>query len=327
MAYAKRAKKPVKMSKMKKTIALILSLITVICFTGCSQQPGIETGKKLQIVSTIFPAYDFSLQVCKDLADITILIPPGSESHSYEPSAQDIITIMNCDLFIYTGGLSDTWIDEILLSMNKPIKTIKMMDCVDAVEEEITEGMQEEEEEESSEIEYDEHVWTSLNNAVKITEAITLAVCEIDSANMSVYLSNCEAYIGSLDELDKGFTDFFATVENKTLIFGDRFPFRYFADEYGLKYYAAFPGCATETETSAQTIAFLINKVKEEKISTVFYIEFSNHLIADSIAEATGTKTALLHSCHNVSKDDISNGVTYLSLMQQNLVTFKEAMN
>lgn len=325
MAYAKIAKIPVTaMNKIKRTVFLILAVILVFCFTGCSQQPGVETNGKLQIVSTIFPAYDFSLQVCKDLADITILIPPGSESHSYEPTAQDIITISNCDLFIYTGGLSDTWVNEILLSMDKPIKTIKMMDCVDAVEEVITEGMQEEE---GSEIEYDEHVWTSPKNAIKITEAIYSVVCELDSDNASVYLINYETYIGSLDELDKEFTDFFATVENKTLIFGDRFPFRYFADEYGLKYYAAFPGCATETETSAQTIAFLIDKVKEENISTVFYVEFSNHLIADSIAEATGTKTALLHSCHNVTKDDMSNGMTYLSLMQQNLITLKEAMN
>jgi len=313
------------MNKIKRTVFLILAVLLVFCFTGCSQQPGVGTNGKLQIVSTIFPAYDFSLQVCKDLADVTILIPPGSESHSYEPSAQDIITIQNCDLFIYTGGLSDTWVDEILLSMDEPVKTIKMMDCVDAVEEVITEGMQEEEEEIGG-IEYDEHVWTSPKNAIRITEAIYSAVCGLDSGNVSVYLTNYEVYISSLEELDTEFTDFFATMENKTLIFGDRFPFRYFADEYGLIYYAAFPGCATETETSAQTIAFLIDRVKEENISTVFYIEFSNHLIADSIAEATGAKTALLHSCHNVSKDDISKGVTYLSLMQQNLMTLKEAM-
>lgn len=325
MAYAKNAKKTVAaMNKVKRAAILILAVILVLCIAGCKQQPDTKTNGKLQIVATIFPAYDFALQICKDIADVSILIPPGSESHSYEPSAQDIITIQNCDLFIYTGGLSDTWVDEILSSMDEPVKAIKMMDCVDAVEEVITEGMQEEEE--TGGIEYDEHVWTSPRNAIRITEAIYSAVCEIDSPNASVYLTNYEAYIGSLEELDAEFTDFFATVENKTLIFGDRFPFRYFADEYGLKYYAAFPGCATETETSAQTIAFLINKVKEEKISTVFYVEFSNQLIADSIAEATGANTALLHSCHNVTKDDMNKGVTYLSLMQQNLMTLKEAM-
>lgn len=328
---------------MKKLlISLILFSLTVSCFTGCiddnsdncdaDDDIGGSSGK-LSVISTVFPAYDFAKQICGDNADVARLLPPGSESHSYEPSAQDIIKIQNCDLFIYVGGESDVWADKILDSMDTPVNTLKMMDCVNLVEEEIVAGMQDEEHdeegeehEEGGEPEYDEHVWTSPKNAGKIAEAISEAICAIDGENSEVYQENTAAYVAKLNQLDKDFTDFFAAVENKFLIFGDRFPFRYFADDYGIEYSAAFPGCSTETEASAQTIKNLIDIVKAENISTVFYIEFSNHIIADSIAEATDTKTALLHSCHNVSKADLESGATYISLMEQNLAVLKEAL-
>lgn len=318
---------------MKNTLAIVMAvLILSACLGGCGTKKDNPDSDKLQIVSTIFPSYDFARQICAEDAEITMLLPPGSESHSYEPTPQDIITIQNCDLFIYVGGESDTWVDDILNSMDKPVKTLRMMDCVTVVQEELKEGMEEETEdaegeaENAEEVEYDEHVWTSPKNAANITKAISAAVCELDSENTDTYSENTEAYVTKLNNLDEEFTSFFAALENKTIIVGDRFPLRYFTDEYGLDYYAAFPGCSTETEPSAATIAFLIDKVEDENISTVFYIEFSNHLVADSIAEATGAKTALFQTCHNVSEDDLNSGATYVSIMEQNLATLKEVM-
>ncbi len=319
---------------MKKIIIIILFFVTIFgFFTGCADNSKAENNTgKISIVATIFPPYDFAREICGNSAEIEMLLPPGAESHSYEPSAQDIIKIQDADLFIYLGGESDAWVDDILLSLDTPIKTIRLMDCVSIVEEETVDGMEEEHhdegtEDEEHEKEYDEHVWTSPKNAILITQAITNAICEIDTQNTDLYKQNSLDYISQLEDLDSQFAEFFATVKNKTLIFGDRFPLRYFVDEYSLPYFAAFPGCSNETEASAATIAFLIDKVKKEKIGTIFYIEFSNHQIADSIAEATNTKTALFHACHNVSKEELENGATYLSLMKQNLATLKESMD
>lgn len=310
---------------MKKTLITLLILTLAFgFFAGCADKSESDN-TKINIVSTIFPSYDYAKQICGNAATVEMLLLPGAESHSYEPSAQDIIKIQNCDLFIYVGGESDTWVDDILSSLDAPVKTIKMMDCVTVVDEQTVNGMQEENADEH-ENEYDEHVWTSPKNAILITKTITDAICEIDTENAEVYRQNSSDYVAQLEELDKEFADFFATVTNKTLIFGDRFPLQYFVDEYGLNYYAAFPGCSNETEASAATIAFLIDKVKEDHISTIFYIEFSSHKIADSIAEATNASTSLFHSCHNVSQQDLNNGATYLSLMKQNLITLKEAM-
>jgi zinc transport system substrate-binding protein len=313
---------------MKKIITLIIIILVITsCFTACKGKT-VFKDENLKIVSTIFPGYDFAKEICGDKASVDILLPPGSESHSYEPTPQDIIKIQNCDLFIYVGGESDAWVDTIINSFEKPIKTIKMMDCVSVVEEEQTEGMESNKQEESGadEIEYDEHVWTSPVNAIKISQKISDIVSKIDTVNSSFYNENKEKYVKKLDQLDKSFKSFFNNVKDKTLIFGDRFPLRYFVEEYRLKYYAAFPGCSNETEPSAATIAILIDKVKSENTSTVFYTEFSNHKVADSIAETAGIKTAMFHSCHNVSKKDFDNGATYFSLMENNLQALKEAM-
>jgi len=310
-------------------VCVFLTAVLCVLMSGCSA-PDISDSGKIKIVSTIFPGYDFASHVCKDRADVSILLPPGSESHSYEPSAQDIIKIQECDLFIYVGGQSDKWVDDILSSMESPVKTIRMMECVTLVEEEIKEGMDDShdhaQDHEISE-DYDEHVWTSPQNAVKIIEKISNEMCELDSENSGIYEENAKSYISQINELDLEFREFFKNVKNKTMIFGDRFPLRYFTEEYGIDYYAAFPGCSGETQPSASTIAFLIDKVRDEKISTVYYIEFSNHQIADSIAEQTGISTAMFHSCHNVTKEQIKDGCTYLSLMKENLETLKKSMN
>lgn len=309
---------------MRKLIILFLILIIVFTVPGCNiVSNGNPEG--INIVTTIFPPYDFVREIAGDKVNITLLLPPGTESHSYEPTPQDIIKIENCDLFIYNGGKSESWVNTVLESMKSDINTLAMMDNVTVVEEKIVEGMKADDGV-NNETEYDEHIWTSPKNSQKIVSAISDVLCKIDPDNRDIYTANTAAYIGRLTVLDNEFRSLAQNAAYKTLIFGDRFPFRYFADEYSFNYYAAFPGCNTETEPSAASLAFLIDKVKAEKVSTVFYIEYSNHLIADSISEATGAKTALLHSCHTVSKDDIDAGASYISLMEQNLNTLKVAL-
>jgi zinc transport system substrate-binding protein len=282
----------------------------------------------VSVVTTIFPPYDFVREIGGGRVNLTMLLPPGSESHSFEPSPRDIISIQNSDVFIYNGGDSDAWVDRILASMDRGNrKTIRLMDCVEVVEEEIMEGMQEEEEEEvEGEVEYDEHVWTSPANAKLIVSAISGVLCDLDSANAAFYRGNTAAYLEKLDALDNSFREIVGQSARRTLVFGDRFPFRYFADAYGLSYFAAFPGCSTETECSAATIAFLIDKVRQERIPVVLHIELSNEKIADTICEETGAKKDLFHAAHNVSRQEFEAGATYLGLMTRNIGILREAL-
>jgi len=318
---------------MKRNI--LITVFTPIVFVavlfgviGCKR--GRSTARnpngKINVTTTIFPPYDFVRQIAGDKVNLTMLLPPGAESHSFEPSPRDIITVQNSDIFIYVGGDSDTWIDRILESMDtSKMNIIRMMDVVEVVEEETVEGMEEEEEEEE-EVAYDEHVWTSPRNAILIVKAITELLCEADSASADFYRQNSSAYIKSLEELDTEFTKIVAGAKRKTIVFGDRFPFRYFADAYGLSYFAAFPGCSTETEPSAATVAFLINKIKSEQIPVVFHIELSNEHMADTISAETGAKKLLLHACHNVSKQDFETGLGYLDLMRRNTESLRQAL-
>lgn len=294
--------------------------------------------EKVHVVTTIFPPYDFVREIAGDNVELRMLLKPGEESHSYEPTPQDMIAIQESDLFIYTGGENDVWVEEILSSMpDSGRQVLKLIDCVDTVEEEHVEGMkespghshdgQEEDEETHSVHEIDEHVWTSPVNAEQIVEEISKALTAADPSGQAVYEENAEVYKEKLSELDEEFRDVVKGAERKLLIFGDRFPFRYFADEYGLDYYAAFPGCAGDTEPSAATMAFLIDKVKEENVPAVLKMELSNDDIAAAIAEATGTEVKIFYSCHNLSAEDFENGETYLSMMQKNVRTLKEVLN
>jgi zinc transport system substrate-binding protein len=208
------------------------------------------------------------------------------------------------------------------------MKIVTLMDCVELVEEELVAGMEEEEEEADGEgaPEYDEHVWTSPKNAKLIVQRLSDALGGIDGANADAYGQNAEAYLAKLDGLDAQFQAVVDNAARKTIVFGDRFPFRYFTDAYGLDYFAAFPGCSTETEPSAATVAFLIDKIRAEEIPAVFHIELSNERMADTISEATGAKVLLLHACHNVSKADFESGESYLSLMGRNVESLKEAL-
>lgn len=323
--------------------------VLLLLLAGCA--PGdtstTEDSGKIRAVATIFPQYDFLRQIGGDHLELTMLLNPGAESHSFEPTPADMITVSQSDLFVYVGGDSDAWVETILESVDTSEKEIvTLMDCVETVAEEEVEGMEthghahdhEDSDPEQNDAstdhdhdhdkaEQDEHVWTSPQNAIRIVEKLRDALIAIDPENAGDYTQNAADYIGGLEHLDQEFQETVETAKRHTIILGDRFPFRYLADVYGLDYYAAFPGCSSESEASAKTIAFLIDKVKEEQIPVVFTIELSNEKMTDSICEATGAKKLLLHSCHNVTKDDFEQGITYLDLMERNVQALKEALN
>lgn len=331
---------------MKKFFALILICTLCLALCACGQQAQApETDGGVNIVATVFPAYDFARQIAGDDGNVTLLIPPGSEAHSYEPTPQDIIRIQGCDLLVCNGGESEAWLDEILGGTDREIPAVVMLDCVDALTEEVKEGMQvhghdhghndhdhdehdghDHDDHEEHEEEYDEHVWTSPVNAQLICRAISAALCEADPAHASDYTARCTDYCAELQALDADFRSIIANAKRHTLIFADRFPVRYFVEEYGLDYFAAFPGCADDAEPSARTVAFLIDRVREEQAPAVLYIEFSNQKMADIVCEDTGCEKLLFNSCHNVTADQLRGGVTYLELMRGNLETVKEAL-
>lgn len=334
--------------------ALLLALVILAgTFTGCSVKEQAPDDGRMKVVTTIFPPYDFARAISGngELAHVRMLLKPGEEIHSYEPTPLDIKEIQNCDLFIYVGAENDVWVDRILDNMgdHRP-QTLKLVEITDTVAEELVEGMMEErghdheaeeahehESEESEHInggdssheeheEADEHVWTSPVKAAEITEAIAQKMAEIDPENAKAYLANAKAYEEQILEVDRQFEEIVQSAERKTIVFGDRFPVRYFAERYGLDYYAAFPGCSSESEPSASTLAFLIDKVREEKIPVVFSIEFSNGNIARAICESTGAVRRTFYSCHNVTREQMESGATYVSLMTGNLEVIREAL-
>lgn len=314
---------------MKKTLSILIAVALVITLFGCNTGNQTESSAdKINVVTTIFPQYDFTRQIAQDKAELTLLLSPGGETHTYEPTPKDIIKIEKSDLFIYVGGESDVWVDDILKNTDTSKTTvIKLMDCIEPIEEEEGDSHAEHDEnEEGHTVEYDEHVWTSPKNAISISRAISDALCKIDSANADMYKENEEKYISALTELDNRFADIVKNGNKDTVVFGDRFPFLYFTKEYGLKHYAAFPGCSSETEPSAATMAELINAVKNNDIPVVFYLEMSNQKVADSICESTNAKKLQFHSCQTVTKDEFERGETYISLMQRNADNLEEAL-
>lgn len=345
-----------KTGKCKKTVLTVLLtgllMAVMLLFAGCGKQA--ETGTKVtdtsandvniadadstgkvNVVATIFPEYDFLRQIGGDHLNLKMLVTPGSETHSYEPMPQDIKEINEADMFVYVGGDSDEWVANIMDSVDQSnMKVVTLMDCVSLVEEETVEGMMPDEDEGEDEgeddadaVEYDEHVWTSPKNAKLIVQKLCHNLCEVDPVHAADYQANTQQYLAKLDNLDQEFQNVVDHAARKEIIVGDRFPFRYFVDAYGLTYYAAFPGCSTETEASAATVKFLIDKVKEDQIPVVFHIEMSNEKMCNSICDATGAKSALLNAVHNVSKKDFEAGVTYLNLMEANVSTLQEALN
>lgn len=322
---------------MKNKIKIMMmAVILVTVLVGCTKKESVNTtvqgeNEKLNVVTTLFPYYDFVRQIAGDKVNNIMLISPGMDAHSFEPTPANMIDVEKANVFIYNGGEMESWVDQILeATENKNQVSLRMMDYVKTVVEEEKEGMEAEEEEEEEgleEPEYDEHIWTSPVNAQKLVEAICETLMKADEANASYYQANAKKYIEELKELDASFQDVVSHATFKTMIVGDKFPLRYFADEYGLDYRAAFNGCTTETEPSADTIAYLINITKEEKVNAVYHMELSNGKIADTISEATGAKVLTFHSAHNVTKDEFEKGVTYLELMKQNVKVLQEGLN
>ena len=322
---------------MKKKLSLLVSILLVLAlFAGCANSASAtqtnSSGDGIQIVATIFAPYDFARQITAGTnANVTMLLQPGEEVHSFDPTTQDILRIQNSDLFLYVGGENDTWVDNVLSGLDKSVRTLKLMDCVTLYEEETVEGMQAEEEEPESDAsgapEWDEHVWTAPQNAIAIVASMTDELCRIDPANADAYRANAGAYTEQLTALDNSFRDVVDHAARRTVVFADRFPARYFVEEFGLTYYAAFPGCSADTEPSAATVSALIDRVKAENIPVVFYIELSDQRMADAVCEATGAKKLLFDCCHNVTKAEFESGATYLSLMQANVETLRKALN
>ena len=309
---------------MKKIITILIMFILLITITGCNMT---KDDNKLTILATNFPCYDFARAITKDVPNTSVemLLKPGTEAHDYEPTPKDIIKISKSDIFIYVGGESDEWVNDLLDSIDtKKVKVIKLMDLVDPIEEELVEGMQSDEDEEDKE--YDEHVWTNPINAIKIIESLNDTISSLDSDNSYIYENNTNIYKIKLENIDTEIKNIVNNSSRKELVFADRFPFRYFTEEYGLNYYAAFPGCSSETEASAKTVSFLINKVKEDNIPVILTIEFSNKKIAKTISKETGAKILELNSAHNISVEDFESGKTYIDIMNENINVLKQAL-
>ena len=351
---------------MKKKITIVILMLVFFCFlfSGCGEEnrsgssfssqetdsPVSESGK-ISVVCTIFPQYDFVRQIAGDRVDLKMLIRPGGDVHYYEPSPQDIIDISHCDLFIYEGGESDVWADSILESADQgQMEILSLMECTETLrQEEMSEGMWdpsqhnvfrggadvsdaadsgsgEEKAENGAETEYDEHVWTSVSNSIQIVSEICGRLCGLDPENETYYRERTADYIAELKSLKQDFEDVVQNAQRNTIIFGDRFPLLYFAEEFGLDYRAAFKGCSSNSEAGAETVAYLIDLVRREEIPVVFKLELSSGNIASAISEATGAKVLTFYSCHNLSKEDFESGETYLSMMKKNVLGLKEAL-
>ena len=308
---------------MRKIIALIAAaIITAVLLCGCSQSQEQDDGK-LKIVTTIFPAYDFARQVFGDKADITLLLKPGMESHSFDPTARDIVKIDSCDLFIYNGGESDAWVENMLKATDE-VNSLRMMSFVEALKEEALVGA--DVQDDGDDEEYDEHIWTSPKNATLILDGIKSEAVRLDARNREFYEQNAADYSALILDLDSRFEELLAG-ENRYFIFADRFPLLYFFKEYGLNYYAAFPGCSSETEPSAQTVAFLSEKLNDgDIIPMVFHIELSSSKLAQTLTAENGFSYAEFHSCHNITADDFEAGESYVSLMERNYKMLKNVL-
>lgn len=381
-------------SRLKTGCAAAVLGISLV-LGGCAQTGGSqgafdassEENGKLKVAVTLFPYYDFVRQIAGNQVDLQMVIPAGMDSHSFEPTPADIRTIQHADILISNGGTMEHWLDETLAALDTTNMTIvTMMDYVDAVEEEIVEGMEDadhdhehthvyvaadhdhsgetpeehaahahedddhdhsgetpeahaahsyEEDTRSyvdhdgheEEIEYDEHIWTSPVNAMKLVDVIGDTLAEADPAHADTYHQGAENYKKELEEIDSGFREVSANRKRNMIVMGDKFPFRYLADEYQLDYRAAFSGCSSDTEPSAKTIAYLIDKVKEEQIPAVYYLELSSHRVAEIIGEETGAEPLLLHSCHNVTRAQFDAGITYVGLMRQNIENLRKGID
>ena len=320
---------------MKKIILSII-LVLIIIVAGFAM---IKSGKKgevdngkIQIVVSNFASYDFVRAILgeNDNVELNFILGPGKDTHSYEPTAQDLIKIQKADLFVYIGGEAEKWADKVLSAdTNKPKKIICIADYVDTIEEQEIDGAEEEDEEEEEEGAFDDHIWTSPSNAIKMVENLEKQMEQIDSANSDKYKENAEKYIAKINEVDSKIQNIVDNKVRDRLIFADKMPMQYFINYYNLKVSAAFNGCSTETEPSASTIAYLENKVKEDKIPVVLYIELNNGKVAKTIASEVGSgcEAMQIQTLHNLSLDDFNNGETWVSLMERNIGVLEKALD
>ena len=330
------------MKRILKICLYTITLAVAVFMVGCKGNDLPVDDGKLKIVTTIFPEYDWVKQIAGDSnnLDITFLMKNGGDLHSYSPSAEDILKISSCDMLVYVGGESDKWIEEILEnSVNSNIKTINLMNVLGekAKEEELVEGMEDDDhddhddhDDDDAELEYDEHVWLSLDNAQLFVKSITENLCAIDSENAGTYKANCERYLSQLDALDDEYEDVIENSKYKTLIFADRFPFRYLTDDYDLSYYAAFKGCSAETEASFETITFLANKADELNLPRILTIDGSDGKIAKTVAATSKNKDRMIYSLdslQSVTDNEVQSGKTYIKAMESNLEILKKALN
>lgn len=322
---------------MKKYVSAFLMLFVLLSFVSCGQSATVADDGRLSVVTTIFPVYDWTKNVVgdKDTADVTMLLDTGVDLHSYQPTTDDLLKISSCDVFVYVGGESDSWVDGALKTASgKSPVTVNLIEVLgDAVkEEETVEGMQGEDREEAhheEEAEKDEHIWLSPKNAEKCVKAIADALCRADADNSETYKKCAEDYIAKLEKLDGDYKEAVENAKHHTVLFGDRFPFRYLTDDYGIEYYAAFLGCSAESEASFETVSFLSRKVKELGLKYVLTLEGTSHNLAETIIKNSGTDAKVLSvdSMQSVTKKDVENGANYLSIMEKNLAAFKEALN
>ena len=310
---------------MKKLLLCLLCFAILLPLAACGEAKP-DSGK-LRIVASAFPEYDLTRAVAGDRAEVTLLLKPGTEAHSYEPTPQDILSLHAASLFVYGGGESDVWAERLLSGGElSGLTTLKLMDHALLRREETPEYMTLSEVEEEGEV-YDEHVWTSPKNAMRIVEGIRDTLSDIDPDGAEVYRANAESYLSKLTELDGRFAALASESKRDLLLFGDRFPFLYLTREYALRYAAAFPGCSGDTDANPATVAYLIDMAKAEGLPVVFKCDLSAGKLADTIAEACGAKVLTLYSAHTVSKNDFEAGETYLSLMERNLTALQEALN
>ena len=331
---------------MKKALSLLIIIAMLAgVLSGCGSAASGRNDGKLKIVCTLFPQYDFARSVVGDRTEVTLLLPPGTESHHYEPTPSDILSLKDADLFIYVGEEMETWVGSILPQLDKEtavlnisktlgLKLAPHMHGHDAAanvtgESETTDvetTLQTEPETDSQKV-YDPHIWTDPVIAVRMIEVIRDAIIGLDKGNESVYLKNADAYILKLWALDEEIRGIVADAKRAEIVFGSRFALKNFVEEYGLTYVAAFDSCTEETEPSAAAVAKIVDEVKKNHIPVVFYEELIEPTVAQSLAKETGATPLLFHSCHNLSAEDFKNGETYVSLMENNIQNLKTALN
>ncbi len=298
-----------------KILSLLLCAVLLVGFAACGNEGGKEDNGKISIVCTLFPQYDFVRELVGDKAEVTLLLTPGTDSHSYDPSPVDMVKINECDMFIYTGDTMEAWAANIVSSLDESVTVLSLTEHDESVESA-----------DGHDHSADPHIWTSPVNAMDIVREICENLCEIDPANAEYYKTNEESYLKSLELLDTEIRATVASAQYKKIVMCDRFAMLYFCEEYGLEYIAALDACTSNTEPSPAVIVEITKAVEENNIPAVFCAELSNRKVAEAVAQQTGAGVLELHSCHNLSADDFSAGETYLSLMKKNAENLRVAL-